>query len=232
MQPYFFPYLGYFQLLNLADLFVIYDDVNFIKRGWVNRNNLLVNGRVYLFSVPLHNASQNELISVVALDEAGLPVWRDKFLQTLTQAYKKAPYFGAVQPLVEEVLFTLNTTIAQLAASSLQAVASYLELSTALQPSSVSYNNAHLKGQARILDICQQEGATHYVNPTGGSDLYDAAYFSAAGIDLKFIKPQLPMYPQLGKQDFMPSLSIIDVLMNNSRDAVRAMLQSYVLESN
>ncbi|MBO9636811.1 MAG: WbqC family protein, partial [Siphonobacter aquaeclarae] len=171
MQPYLFPYIGYFQLLKTVDKFVLYDDVAFINRGWINRNKVLVNGKEQLFTIPLREASQNKKILEIDIDDT--QKWRDKLLKTLQQSYKKAPQYAAVYPVIEEILQTPATRIADLIAVSITLLANYLSISTEIVPSSTIYANQHLKGPERILDICLQEGASEYINPIGGMELYD-----------------------------------------------------------
>jgi len=226
MQPYFLPYIGYFQLLNAVDKFVLYDDVNFINRGWINRNNMLIGGKSHLFTLPLANASQNRLIYDVQLveDVSG----RKKLLKTIQQAYQKAPYFQAVFPLLEEIVYLDTQNIAELIYKSLLKLAEYLEIRTEIVRSSRVYGNSDLKGQDRILDICKKEGATQYINPIGGQELYDKSQFEQKGIRLNFIKSLLRPYPQF-KNAFVPWLSILDVLMFNDMDRTRELLQDFEL---
>ena len=226
MQPYFLPYIGYMQLMSAVDTFVLYDDVTFINRGWINRNKLLINGQEYLFTVPLKDASQNKRINEVHL--ADDPKWRGKLLKTIEQGYRKTPYYGTVMPLTEKIINFTTDSIADLVYMSLVELNQYLGLSTRLVASSAIYDNVDLKAQERILDICRQENATRYINPIGGTELYDKPSFAQAGIQLNFIKANRVEYPQL-KNEFVPWLSIIDVLMFNDIPTVRAMLGDYEL---
>lgn len=210
MQPYFFPYIGYFQLIAAVDKFVFYDDVNFINRGWINRNNILINGKAVLISIPLKGASQNKRIKDIATisDQK----WRITLLKTIEQNYKKAPLFDVVYPMLMKVINTNAPTISEFNYQGIKAVCTYLGISTTLIPSSELYVNSELKGQYRILDICMKEKAHHYINPIGGMELYNREVFSNEGISLSFIKSELPHYNQFGF-DFIPALSIIDVIM-------------------
>ncbi|MDP5140076.1 MAG: WbqC family protein, partial [Spirosomaceae bacterium] len=212
MQPYIFPYIGYFQLINAVDKFVIYDDVNFIKRGWIHRNNILVNNSANMFTVPLSKPSQNNLINEVELGD--LTSWKEKFLKTTEQSYKKAPHFETVFSLLERTFSSGETYIGKLALRSIQEVCFYLEISTEIESSSEVYGNPELKGQERILDICLKEKAEHYINPTGGRELYSKNLFAENGVKLNFIQSEKVIYPQF-KNEFVPWLSIIDVLMFN-----------------
>jgi len=226
MQPYFLPYIGYMQLMNAVDAFVLYDDVAFINRGWINRNRILVNGKDFLFTIPLKDASQNRPIREIALGDD--PKWRGKLLKTFEQSYRKAPYYGTVFPMLEKMVNCDVQTVAELIQVSLEQLNAYLELPTRLIPSSTQYQNGELKGQDRILDICRQEGATRYINPIGGQELYDRNRFTQEGIELYFIQSQRVEYPQFG-QPFVPWLSIADVLMFNDKTRVKELLNAYEL---
>jgi hypothetical protein len=227
MQPYFLPYIGYMQLMNAVDTFVLYDDVAFINRGWINRNRLLINGQEYLFTIPLKDASQNKRINEVHL--ADDPKWRSKLLKTIEQGYRKAPYYGTVMPLTEKIINFTTDSIADLIHFSLVELNQYLNLTTRLVKSSTIYSNNHLKAQERILDICRQESASRYINPIGGTELYDKPTFTEAGIELNFIKTNRVEYPQFSRTEFIPWLSILDALMFNDVAAVRTMLGAYEL---
>lgn len=230
MQPYLFPYVGYFQLLAAADRFVIYDDVNYIKGGWINRNQLLVNGRPWLFTIPLDQPSPNRLINTIELQPAHR--WQPKILQTIAQNYRRSPRFESVFGLVEKIFASNAATIAQLVVASLHTLVHYLELPVELVPSSAIYGNAHLHSQERVIDICRREGTDTYINASGGQVLYDGKSFNEAGINLQFLKPGFQPYPQSGKvKEFVPGLSIIDLLMNNSPTETRQLLQHYTLIS-
>jgi hypothetical protein len=226
MQPYVFPYIGYFQLVNTVDKFVIYDDVNFINKGWINRNKILINKNAYLFSIPLKNASQNRLINEVevAIGEN----WQRKFLRTIEQAYKRATNFEKAYSILESVLNTEVSNIAELALNSIRSVVDYLELSTEFVPTSALYGNANLKSQQRILDICKIERTNEYINPIGGKEIYSKELFEREGIKLNFLKTKEICYKQFG-EEFVPNLSMIDVLMFNSKTEIREMLNLFEL---
>lgn len=226
MQPYILPYIGYFQLIKAVDKFIIYDDVNFINRGWINRNRLLVGGKDSLFTIPLKEASQNKLIDEIAVNWDSS--WKNKFLKTLEQSYKKAPYYEAVLPLIQASFALDNVSISEVIVENLRILCEYLEIKTEIVPSSRIYQNQHLKAQERILDICLQEKAAHYINPIGGIELYDKAFFEKQGIRLNFIKAKSVVYPQF-KNEFVPWLSILDVLMFNSVAQIQVFLEEYEL---
>lgn len=221
MQPYFLPYIGYFQLIAAVDKFVILDDVNYIHRGWINRNRLLLNGKPHTFTVPLHAASQNKLICDMTLaSEQG---WRDKLMRTIRQAYGKAPCCDSASTLLERIIFYPAMQLDTYLLNSLQEIVRYLSLDVTIESSSRIYKNTQLKGQERIQDICHQEHAGIYVNPIGGVDLYDRNSFSEQGITLYFLKSHAMSYPQ-GRGEYVPWLSILDVLMFNEPPVIRQFL--------
>ncbi|MCB9188195.1 MAG: WbqC family protein [Flavobacteriales bacterium] len=227
MQPYFFPYVGYFQLINSVDVFVFYDDVNFIKRGWINRNNILVNSEASMFSIPLIKASQNKLINEIELgyDEK----WVQKFFITLEHSYKKAPYFNPVFNLVQEVFNQSHKTIADLTMSSVVRTADYLGLTTRFEVSSKQFSETKGMDRAdRLIEICRLLNAETYINPTGGRELYNKPYFKERQIELMFIENKFFPYKQF-EGNFIPGLSIIDLLMFNSPEQVKELLNHYTL---
>lgn len=226
MQPYIFPYVGYFQLIKAVDKFVIYDDVNFINKGWINRNRILVSGQPHLFTIPLKDASQNKLIYEINL-LANDP-WRKKMLKTIQQSYQKAPNYPAVFPIVEEIVNFDTENITELIIYGLKTICSYLGVTTEIVTSSRIYHNGALKAQERILDICKQEKADRYINPIGGIDLYEKEKFFHEGVQLNFIKSTASNYPQF-KNAFVPWLSIIDVLMFNDIEKIETLLKEYEL---
>lgn len=223
MQPYFFPYLGYFQLIHSVDTFVVYDDVNYINRGWVSRNNILEQGKTKRISLEALGASQNKLIKDVRVGQN-----QRKLIRTISQNYSKAPYFSEVLPLVEGVLLQNVNNLADFLSYGLQRVSAYLGLQRTWCMSSVLQKDNNLRGQDKVLAICQELGATHYINMPGGKTLYDTESFAKLGIQLSFIEPKISAYRQFGGE-FVPNLSIIDVMMFNSREQCGQLLQEYEL---
>lgn len=226
MQPYFFPYIGYFQLIANSDVFVIYDDVNFIKKGWINRNTILVNNSPYLFSMPLQNVSQNKHINEIFISD--LDKWKRDLLKTISSSYKKAPFYQDVYPLIEKIISFDELNLALYIQNSLQNLCEYLNLNTRLIMSSEIVKNNDLRGENKIIDICLQLGATQYVNAIGGIELYTQENFQVKNIDLKFIKSENIIYQQF-KNEFKPWLSIIDVIMFNSVEDTRMLLNKFEL---
>jgi hypothetical protein len=227
MQPYFFPYIGYFQLMNAVDKFVIYDDVTFIKKGWINRNNILVNGEKYLFTIPIKNASQNTLIKDLELSINNK--WITKFLKTVNHAYKNAPFFEFVFPIFETIVKTKTKYIKNWHIMSYELIKQYLGINTIIVESSSIYGNQILKGQSRILDICTQEKTSVYLNPIGGEELYDRALFLKNRIQINFLKGDAINYKQFNNE-FVPGLSIIDLMMFNDKQQIQELLNQYKLK--
>jgi hypothetical protein len=228
VQPYTFPYLGYFQLINAVDVFVFYDDVNFIKKGWIHRNRLLNNGKDQLFSIPLRKASQNKLIKEIdlAIDEK----WKDSFLKTLTYNYSKAPYFNETLALVEDVLCDTQISIADLASRSIQLCCQHMGINTRLLRSSEEFaDNLNYDRADRLIDITKRLGGDVYINPQNGKALYNKEYFQNKGVKLFFLKPEFKAYPQYD-MPFIAGLSIIDLLMFNSKEVLKDQLKNYTLE--
>lgn len=214
MQPYLFPYVGYFQLVAAVDRFVFFDDVNFISRGWINRNRLSLSGNVSWFTLPVSGASQNLKINELHVQSDG--AWRRKLLASVRQSYGKAPCFDPAYALLADIVLSEEKSLSVLARESVIAVARYLGLGTEFVVSTGRYGNEDLRGADRVLDICRQEGAAEYHNLPGGMALYSTEEFSAAGVELHFMQPRLVEYRQL-EEPFKPGLSMLDVLMFNDR---------------
>lgn len=223
MQPYLFPYIGYFQTLAATNDFVVYDDVQFIKGGWINRNNLLIGGQKVLFSVALADASPNKLIRDIEIKDDF-----SKLLKTIAMAYSRAPNKEAVMALIEQICAFPDKNLARFAGNSLRSIAAYLDISTNIIDSSALHKDTSLKGQSKVIAICQELHASTYINSIGGRELYDKGTFVDQGIKLIFLQPHLVEYKQFDKP-FIPWLSIIDVLMFNSPAETRRLLEAYEL---
>lgn len=210
MQPYFFPYIGYWQLIHAVNRFVICDDVNYITGGWINRNRILINGEPAYITMPLSHASQNRRICHISL----LPgtVWRNRMVKSIEHAYRKAPFFAEVFPVVERLIRHEAENLSDYLAHQLQTMVAFMGINTEFVMTSRCYKNDHLSGQARVLDICKREGAATYINPQGGRTLYATETFCAEGLDLRFIVMRPLPYKQRAA-GFIPYLSIIDALM-------------------
>ena len=227
MQPYIFPYIGYFQLVNSVDKFVFYDDVNFIKKGWINRNSILINNQSHLITFPCLKASQNKIIMDIGIDINSKEYV--KIINTIFQAYKKAPQFNNIFPLIESVLKSKCKNISDLSVLSIKTISNYLNLETVFLNSSKSFSEYKSEDKAdRLIQITKSIDSDHYVNAIGGTSLYDKNYFNKKGIQLNFLQPSIDSYLQFNK-DFIPNLSIIDALMFNEIDTVVKMLNNYKL---
>lgn len=228
MQPYFFPYIGYWQLINLVDVYVIYDDVNFIKKGWINRNRILCNGKDLMINILLNKVSQNKLINEIYLvDDI---IWKNKLLKTIENNYKKAPYFSHVMPLITEIILNKENNLALYLFYSLVTISTYIGIKTKFLLSSHIDKNNSLKGENKILEICKILNTDTYINAIGGMELYSFDNFINNGINLAFIKTNEITYKQFNKE-FVPNLSIIDVMMFNSKEEILKMLNAYTLIS-
>ena len=222
MQPYLFPYLGYFQLARSVDHFVFLDDVAYIKKGFINRNRILLGGQPFTFSIAVERASQNRKI-----DEHRFSGAFDTFFQQLRHAYHRAPFFHEVLALVEAVGRTPERNVARKNAAAVRAVFDYLQLPFSSQFAS-SLPRTGARGEQRILDLCQYLGADTYHNAVGGQMLYDNRRFASQGVRLRFLCNRFAAYEQ-GVGVFVPGLSIIDVLMHNERERVCEMLRDFDL---
>jgi hypothetical protein len=229
MQPYFFPYQGYFQLMAAADRFVVYDDVAFIKNGWINRNRILSSSGVEYVTVPLVGAGSSR--SIEATRCAPPRLWRDKILRKLEQAYARASEREVGIELVRRVLQVAGReSIRDLAVASICEVRAFAGISTDILESSSGYGNRAYSGSARVLDICRREAATTYINLPGGRSLYDSSQFESNGVNLRFLCPSLDAYPQSRGDRFVAGLSILDLIMNVSRDEVNRRLRRGTVE--
>lgn len=228
MQPYFFPYIGYFQLINAVDCFVFYDDVNFIKGGWISRNRILMAKEPSYFSVPLIAASSFKKINEIEIDFN--EKMKSKLMKSIRLNYSKAPYFRDVLPIIDSVISKSGQNLAQIAANSVCSVANYLNLGTTFYFSSeLSFGHNSTDRADRLVEIVNGFKGKTYINSQGGKALYNKAFFQSNGLELKFINSKLPVYNQ-NSIEFIPGLSIIDVLMHNSKNEILSMLGEYELE--
>jgi hypothetical protein len=226
MQPYFFPYLGYFQLINSADEFIFYDNINFIKRGWVNRNRILIHNEAKYLTLPLEGASSFKKINEIQFINHGE---FKKLKKKIQSAYKKAPLYDQVYPLIEECFKFDTSKISELSIYAVKRVCRYLGIDTSFETGSEKFSHTEeMEKTERIITICRQIKADTYINSIGGQDLYQKEIFQEAGIDLLFLKPGHSMYKQF-ENDFIPDLSIIDVMMFNPPERIKEMLNDYTL---
>lgn len=221
MQPYLFPYLGYFQLIQASDVFVVYDDVNYIKGGWINRNFMLANGGAQRFTLALRGASPNLLINQISIGDNN-----GKLLKSIATNYSKAPYFTEIFPVIKDILLYSDSRLVNFLHYSLRRVCETLEIPVKLVLSSEIKKNNELKGVDKVLHICDKMDADVYINSMGGRLLYDKPTFERCGMKLCFLQPQSVSYRQY-KNEFVPNLSIIDILMFNDKIQSRRLLDSY-----
>lgn len=217
MQPYFMPYIGYFQLIAAVDLFILYDNIKYTKKGWINRNRYLRNGAPAILSLPLKDDSDYLDVRQRTIS-AGFD--RRSLLNRLAQAYRRAPMFAEVFPLIEAAVLKDEPNLFRYIHHSLTALLGYLGISTRIVPSSAVPIDHSLRRQEKVLALCRQVGATTYVNAIGGRELYSPDAFGAQGIELKYLRSSPIEYKQF-QHDFVPQLSIIDVLMFNAREQTR-----------
>ena len=223
MQPYFFPYIGYWQLINAVDTFVIFDDVNFIKKGYINRNSILLNGKPHIFTLELIGASQNKLINEIEIGGNSR-----KILKTIEMSYKKSPYFYIVFPIIKDILDNKEKNLAKFIGHSLEKISNYLEMDTKFIYSSDIRKNNSLKAQDKILEIASLLKSTDYINAIDGQKFYDKERFSQENIQLNFLDTEIKEYKQF-ENEFESHLSIVDILMFNSIEDINNILSKFKL---
>lgn len=228
MQPYFFPYLGYWQMFNLVDKFVILDDVNYIKRGYINSNYILINGSAHKFTIPLDKPSQNKLINETKMKFSENE--KQSFLKMIRMAYSRAPYFDDTFLLLEKIIRQSTLDLTEFIFNSFVEVKEYLGLSTEILISSQINKDNSLRAEDRIIEINKRLGSDIYINAIGGQKLYDYEHFKKESIELNFIQMIPCKYTQFNNE-FVPNLSFIDVLMFNCKEMVLEMLDKYELIS-
>lgn len=228
MQPYVFPYIGYMNLVYAADTFVFLDDVNFIKKGWVNRNQIVLNGDAYTFTVPLSGASQNKLIMDIRAHN--IEKFALKFLHQLSLSYKNAKFYNQGMSYVESTLLSNNNHISHLAINSVKNFYEYINVNkTFLKSSEIFAHTQHQGKSERLIAITKDLNSSHYINAYGGIELYSKREFRDNGVNLNFLKPNFQPYEQCNTKSFLYGLSIIDLVMNLSRDEIIHHMQNYVI---
>lgn len=227
MQPYFFPYLGYVQLLDAVDVFIFYDDVNFIPRGFIHRNVIVVKGQKHRFTIPLIKASQNKAINQVHVAEK--QTWLPKLLRTLELNYAKAPFYSQTMNLLHQSFAQLPCSVGRLAGESLRLLAAYLGLKTVFHYSSEMDISPDLGRADRLIQHCHSLKQTRYVNAIGGRELYKKETFAQHGVSLSFLEPKLNTYSAFGTPA-LPGLSTLDALMHCEPDFIaQKLLKGYTL---
>lgn len=254
MQPYLFPYLGYYQLISAVDTFVLYDSLNYIKSGWVNRNRLLaVNSAPFFFIVPVLRKSSFSRIRDIRIKEGP---WRTKLLRSICVNYKRAVYFDEVFPMLESIITCKTDHLATLNKASVLQVSNYLGINTEILTDpefdwledKLSVPGTDLaslfpdirlrapsKKMIRAVAVCRSLNAEKLVNPAGGASLYPKEEFARHGIEISFLKMKEVRYRQSSTSFrklglFYPQLSIIDVLMNCGKKGTFELLNEFVLD--
>ena len=230
MQPYFLPYIGYFQLIKAVDIFVVYDNIQFSKKGWIHRNRILVNGRDEYFTLTLKKDSDYLNVNQRVLSET----WEQEKLKTLRiikENYKKAPFFLSNFPIIEEIFNFESRNLFDFIYHSMLKINSILEIESKIVLSSSIAIDHDLKAQNKVLAINEKLQASHYINPIGGLLLYDAPSFEKKNIELSFLKSKNIHYKQY-ENEFMPWLSILDVMMFNDIPTIKNWLGDFDLQKN
>jgi hypothetical protein len=227
MQPYFFPYIGYFQLINSVDKFIIYDNIQYTKKGWINRNRILVNKKDQLITLPVRKDSDYLNIVERELSES----WgkdKNKMLNVIKSSYNKAPYFQETFELISKYLNDSEVNLFKFIYNGIILINDYLEIKTPIVISSTINIDHTLKSQDKVLSLCKKQNSNIYINSIGGIELYNKETFKKNNIELNFIKSNPIQYTQFNNE-FVPWLSIIDVMMFNSREQIKEYLNNYTL---
>lgn len=227
MQPYFLPYIGYFQLMNAVDEFIVYDNIEFTKKGWISRNRILVNGCDAFISLPLKKDSDFLDIKERFLADT----WESekaKLLNKITESYRKAPFFKIAFDVISQCIKFEERNLFNFIFNSLYLLNLYLEINTTLVISSSVSIDHSLKATKKVIALCKAKNADYYINPIGGVELYNREEFKTENIDLNFLKSDNIIYPQFNN-DFIPGLSIVDVMMFNPKEKIKEYLNSYSL---
>ena len=227
MQPYFLPYIGYFHLINSVDEFVIYDNIQYTKKGWINRNRILVNGGDKIITLPIKKDSDYLDVSDRYLADS----WeqdRKKLLNIIKQNYQKAPHFSDIYSIIQDCIMVPEINLFKFILNSLNKLNLYLDINTKITASSTLNIDHTLKSQSKVIAICKNLNASTYINAIGGQDLYNVQDFKNEGLDLKFVKSPPLNYKQY-KNEFVPWLSVLDVVMFNKRQDIIDYTNKYTL---
>lgn len=222
MQPYFLPYIGYFQLINAVDKFVVYDNIEYTKKGWINRNRILVNDRDEYITLPLKKDSDYLQVSQRYLADSYNDE-KDKILRRIKESYRKAPFFIEAVDLVSDILSCKETNLFYFIWNSLLRISAYFDIKTELVISSTIPFDNKLKGESKVISICKAINTIDYINPIGGTELYNHQNFADNGLRLHFLKSKPFMYRQFDNE-FVSQLSILDIIMFNSKEKIKVFL--------
>lgn len=226
MQPYLFPYIGYFQLINSVDKFIFFDDVQWMKGGWINRHTVLKNSEESLLTLAVLKHSYKSQINEVVIrpDSKG----KQEYLAKLRSYYFKAPYFEKTYSIIESIFDYENNNIAQFIYNSFIELNKVLETDTQfILSSSLDYDRT-LHAEGKVLDICKVLETNTYINTVRGQHLYSKEEFKNEEIELLFLDRELDEYRQFNNE-FVPYLSIIDIMMFNPMPKVQEMIKKGVL---
>ena len=223
MQPYFLPYIGYFQLINVVDKFIIYDNIKYTKKGWINRNRFLQNNKDVIFSIPLKKASDYVCVNERKISDSFNTT---KILNQLSASYQKAPYYSTVYPTIKEIITYKEVNLFEYILHSIQVICNFLDIKTDIIISSTINIDHSLASQNKVLAICNNIKAKTYINTSGGKKLYKKDDFAQNNICLKFIESRPIEYKQFSNI-FVPWLSIIDIMMFNTKNEIKNMLNQY-----
>jgi len=229
MQPYFMPYIGYWQLLNHVDTFILYDNIQYTKKGWINRNRFISSNQVTTFTIPLKKDSDFLNVNQRYVADEKVTKWKIKLLNRIKENYKKAPFFNSFYKVLEDIINTKEENLFEFNLNSIRKLCVYLDIDTEIIISSTINNDGYegLKGENRVKALCNTLGAKTYINPIGGLTLYTKESFKDANLDLKFIQSNEGVKYYQGTDDFFNNLSIIDILMWNSVSETRIMLNDF-----
>lgn len=227
MQPYFMAYIGYYQLINSVDKFIIYDNIQYTKKGWINRNRILCDNKERLISLPIKKDSDYLNVCDRELSESWIND-KVKMLNIIKTTYGKSPYFNEVYPLISRCINNSETNLFKFIYDSILEMNEFLDIKTKMIISSTLDINHDLKSQDKVLALCLNQNADTYINSIGGVELYDKKTFKEHNIELNFIKSNPINYKQFNNE-FIPWLSIIDVLMFNSKEEIKNYLNQYTL---
>jgi hypothetical protein len=227
MQPYIFPYIGYIQMINAVDKYLIYDDVQFIKGGWINRNRILINGKASMITFKIKKDNFKLNINEIFLVD-NFEYENNKILKSIELAYSRAPYFSNTIDVIRDILNYKDKNLSGFVTNSILKICSFLDINTEIIISSQLKKDTSLKAQEKVISINKILGSDTYINAIGGMELYSKDKFKEQAIDLFFIKMKEVRYKQFN-DDFIGNLSIIDVLMFNSKEEVKRLLSEYEL---
>ena len=222
MQPYFLPYIGYWQLMKYVDIFVVYDNIKYTKKSWIRRNRFLLNGKPEIYSLPLKQDSDHLDIRDRELSK-NFRTQKLKLVRRLESAYQTTENFKEGKTLLTKIFECTEENLFLFINKSIENIRSYLGLKNLLVISSTLDIPTCFKGQDRVIAICKELGATDYINPIGGKFLYSKKAFNSEKIRLHFHKTQSLHYQQF-EHKFVHNLSIIDPIMFLGVESVKVLL--------